>query len=127
MSKRVFGELELAILKVLSSGKRMTVKEVHQLLGGHDKYTTIMTVMSRLAEKKQLAREKMGLQYEYWIIPSNAKIPSFIEQFKQKIFGIKTVAMVSHLIESADDISDHDLQEIEKLIEQAKEKRKQKS
>ena len=53
MTKRAFGELELAILQILKAGGRMSVKEVHQALGGHDKYTTIMTVMSRLAEKSR--------------------------------------------------------------------------
>lgn len=126
MTKRAFGELELAILQILKSGSRMTVKEVHSLLGGFDKYTTIMTVMNRLAEKKQLARERMGLQYEYWILSSQAKVPSFIEQFKKKIFGIKTSAMVSYLIESADDITTEDLIEMEKMIEKAKSERNKK-
>lgn len=125
MGKRAFGELGLAILHILKSGRRMTVKEVHHILGGDNKYNTIMTVMSRLAEKKQLGRERVGLQYEYWLIPSQAKVPSFIEQFKQKIFGVKTVSMVSYLIESADDITEEDLFEMEKMIAKAKKERKQ--
>lgn len=124
MTKRAFGELELAILQFLKAGERMTVKEVHQRLGGHDKYTTIMTVMNRLAEKKQIARERMGLQYEYWVIDSSPKMPSFVQQFKQKILGIKTKAMVSYLIEGAEDLTDEDLSEMEKMIQDAKEKRK---
>ena len=60
MTKRSFGELELAILRVLKSGERMTVKQVHTLLGEQNKYNTIMTVMLRLAEKKTLARERVG-------------------------------------------------------------------
>lgn len=120
MTKKAFGELELQILQIFKAGKRLTVREVQQLLGGNDKYTTIMTVMNRLAEKKQLARERIGIQYAYWIVPSKAKIPSFIEQFKQKIFGIKTSQMVSYLIEAADDITNEDLIEMEKMIAKAK-------
>lgn len=124
MTKRAFGELEVAILHILKKNQRMTVKDVHQALGGKDKYNTIMTVMSRLAEKKVLGRERMGLQYEYWVMPAKEKIPSFIEQFKQKILGIKTTAMVSYLIESADDITDADLAEMEQMIEKAKMERR---
>jgi predicted transcriptional regulator len=121
MTKRAFGELELQIVNLLRSGKRLTVKEVQALLGGDDKYTTIMTVMNRLAEKKQLARERKGLQYEYWL----HQAPSFMQQIKKKILGLKTSEVVSYLIESGDDITDQDLLEIEKLIHNAKEKRKQ--
>ena len=59
MSKRAFGELESQILFILRTGERKTVKDVHKTLGGHDNYNTVMTVMTRLAEKKQIARESM--------------------------------------------------------------------
>lgn len=126
MTKRAFGELELAILQILKTGQKRTVKDVHHLLGGNDKYTTIMTVMNRLVEKKQLDRERIGLQYEYWILPSETNSISFIKQLKQKLFGVKTAEMVSYLIESASDVTDEDLTEIEKIIEAAKKKRKAK-
>jgi predicted transcriptional regulator len=121
MTKRAFGELESQILYIMKSGDRRTVKEVHQALGGKDNYNTVMTVMSRLAEKKQLGREKMGLHYEYWVI----KIQdfSFLKTLKQKFFGVKTSLVINHLLESADDLSDEDLAEMEKLIEKAKQKK----
>lgn len=118
MAKRAFGNLELQILNILKSGERTTVKTVHQALGGKDNYNTIMTVMNRLVEKKQLARERMGLQYEYWILASP---PSLFEKFKQKLL-VKTGAMVSYLIESADDLTDKDLNEIEALLKRKREK-----
>lgn len=125
MTKRGFGELELAILHILKSGERMTVKQVHQILS-QDKYNTIMTVMARLAEKKILKRDKVGLQYEYWLVPSTEKAHSFIDQFKKKLFGIKTTEMVSYLIESDSDLSDEELNEMEKMLEKARAQRKAK-
>jgi len=119
MAKRAFGDLELQVLTILKSGERMTVKEVHRALGGNDNYNTIMTVMNRLTEKKQLAREKAGLQYEYWIV-AQASNASLFEKFKQKIFGIKTAAMVSYLIESAEDLTDEDMIKMEKALEKVK-------
>lgn len=123
MTKRAFGELELAVLNIVKSGKRFTVKHVHHLLGEKDKYTTIMTVMSRLAEKKTLAREKVGVQYEYWVLPSEKKVPSFIEQFKKRVFGFKASEMLSYLIESGDDITADELNQMEKMISKAKQER----
>jgi len=124
MTKRAFGELELSILQILKAGGKMTVKDVHRILGEKDKYNTIMTVMNRLVEKKLIARERIGLQYEYWVLASETKIPSFIQQIKQKILGIKPAALVSYLIESPEEVSDEELLEMEKMILKAKEKRK---
>ena len=115
MTKRAFGELESQILWILKDGTRKTVKDVHAALGGQDNYNTVMTVMSRLAEKKQLIREKIGLQYAYWILPA-----SFLNTLKQKFFGVKTSVLVSHLIETADDLSVEELDEMEKWIRNAK-------
>jgi predicted transcriptional regulator len=123
MHKRKFGELELSVLRVLKSGKKMTVKQVHSILGEENKYNTIMTVMSRLAEKGNLGREKVGLQYVYWLLPSETKVPSFIEQLKKSIFGIKTTEMISYLIDSAEDISQEEFAEMERLIANAKAKK----
>jgi predicted transcriptional regulator len=121
MTKRAFGELESAILHILRSGKRMTVKDVQSLLKSNDKYNTIMTVMLRLAEKGSLVRERVGTHYEYWVIES--KKPSFLHQLKQKMFGIKTIEMVTYLIDKGEDITDEELIEMENLIKKAKIKR----
>jgi len=123
MTKRAFGELESQILYILKSGERQTVKDVHKALGGNDNYNTVMTVMSRLAEKKQLARERIGLQYEYWLLEP-AESFSFLDKIKQKFSGVKTTALVSYLIESADDLSDEDLVEMEKILLKMKDSRK---
>lgn len=123
MSKRAFGELESQILFILRSGERKTVKDVHKALGGHDNYNTVMTVMTRLAEKKQIARERIGLQYEYWIltVPSPTSI---LEKLKNKFFGVKTTVLVSHLMESADDLTDEDLAEMELLVQKIRASKK---
>lgn len=122
MAKRAFGDLELQVLNILKAGERMTVKDVHRALGGNDNYNTIMTVMNRLTEKKQLAREKAGLQYEYWIV-AQSNIPSLFEKFKQKLFGVKTSAMVNYLIDSAEDLTDEEIVEMEKTLERVRKKK----
>ncbi|MBA2367980.1 MAG: BlaI/MecI/CopY family transcriptional regulator [Candidatus Protochlamydia sp.] len=123
MTKRAFGELESQILYILKSGERQTVKDVHRALGGNDNYNSVMTVMSRLAEKKQLARERNGLQYEYWLLKPSEPF-SFLNKIKQKFTGMKTTMLVSHLIESADDLTDEDLLEMQSIIQKLKDSRK---
>lgn len=123
--KRNFGELEFAILALFKSHQQLTVKEVLKMLGGQDKYTTIMTVMSRLVEKHELRRERTGLQYLYSMNPSKKSAPSsLLERLKQKIFGGKSASMISYLIESGDDLTDEELAEMEKLIHEVKKGRK---
>lgn len=123
MTRRVFGELELAVLKIFKGEKNLTVKDVLIALGGEDKYTTIMTVMNRLVEKKVLHRERKGHHYEYWVNASyTASSPTFLEKVKQKIFGGNAVSMAAYLIESTD-ISDSELEEIEKLIKDVRQSR----
>lgn len=123
MNKRAFGELESEILFILKSGERKTVKDVHKALGGGDNYNTVMTVMSRLAEKKKLGRERIGLQYEYWLLESKESF-TFLDKIKQKFSGFKTSALVSHLIETADDISDDELKEMENIVKKLRDSRK---
>lgn len=119
--KRVFGELELMILKIFSKKQKLTVKNVQEALGGEDKYTTIMTVMNRLVEKNQLNRRRIGLQYEYWIEQGKDSVPKgLLEKLKQKIFGGKSMSMINYLIESSEDITESELAEMEKLIKNKK-------
>ena len=119
--KRVFGELELAILQIFREGNKFTVREVLEFLDRDDKYTTIMTVMNRLVEKKMLARRRIGLQYEYWINNSSqVSQPNLLERFKQKIFGGKSASMVNYLLESSSDITDDELAQMEQLIQDLK-------
>jgi predicted transcriptional regulator len=82
-----------------------------------------MTVMSRLAQKKILNRERMGLHYEYWV-PSPRDSQSFFDKIKYKFLGIKTSALVSYLIDSAEDLSDDEIEEMEKMLQKARKKQK---
>lgn len=123
MTKRAFGELETEILYILRSGEKMTVKEVHKALSGENNYNTVMTVMSRLAAKKRLGRKRVGLHYEYWLLAPSSSL-SFLDKIKQKFFGVKTSALVNYLIETADDLSDEELEEMEKIVHNMRNTRK---
>lgn len=118
MTKRAFGELEMAILQVLKPGERFTVKEVSHLLGDNDKYTTIMTVMSRMAQKKILDRERVGLHYEYWL---RETIPTVL---KKKLFGVKPLEVMAYLFDAAESVSDEDIQQMEDILKNIKKQRK---
>jgi predicted transcriptional regulator len=124
MGKRIFGELELAILRILKqSSTPLTVRAVLGALAEEDKYTTVMTVMSRLVAKGELCRVRAGQSYLYTMQTQKPR-SSLFEKWRQKIFGGKSALMISYLLESGQDITEEELVEIEKLIRAAKSRAK---
>lgn len=125
MGKLGFGELELSILQTVQKLGRATVRDVYASLGSEGSYTTIMTVMSRMADKGELMREKEGKQYFYWIeVTNQAPSKNILQRIQDKIFGGKSTAMVSYLLEANQEISDQELAEIEKLIQKRRSEKK---
>lgn len=64
----LLGDLEAAIMRLMWDRRTATVREVLDLLAAADRplaYTTVMTVMSRLAGKGLLARELTGKTHVY--------------------------------------------------------------
>lgn len=61
------GKLEAAVMDVMWSADRpMTVREVRDRMPGRDlAYTTIMTVLGNLFQKRMLTREEVGRGYSY--------------------------------------------------------------
>ena len=64
---KVLGPLETEIMQNVWREKFTTVKKVHRALQGERDiaYTTVMTTMTRLAEKGVLNRRRDGLAYIY--------------------------------------------------------------
>lgn len=64
--RRAPGALEQAVLSQLAAADRpLTPGEVSRGLGDDLAYTTVMTVLARLAEKGVLHREKVGRGFTY--------------------------------------------------------------
>jgi BlaI family penicillinase repressor len=125
MVKLGFGELELLILKIIRECGQVSVREVYEKLGSEGSYTTIMTVMSRMADKGELMRKKEGKQYTYWVVLQNeTSSKNILKRIQNKIFGGKPIAMVSYLLDADNEITDKDLEEIEKLIQKRRSEKK---
>ncbi len=122
--KRLFGELEWTVLQTIKSKGEASVKDVYQALDQTVSYTTVMTVMARLAEKGDLLRRKEGRHYLYQI-PQTSKSSSLglVERLKQRLFGGRSLAMIRYLIDSSEDLTEEDLNEMRNLIQKAKHQR----
>ena len=121
MIKRKQGHLELEILSIFQNGKKFSVTDVLKTLGDKDRYTTIMTVMNRLYEKKKLDRVKNKNHYLYFLKEQKAKF-SYLKDLIDKAFMGKTSSLVKCLIEDQD-INNADLEEIELIIRKAREQK----
>lgn len=123
---KILGELENDIMEILWLHGEAAVREVHQLLEQHRKiaYTTVMTVMSRLAEKGILNRRKEGHAFIYSPVSSR-------EEFTNTVVGSVISGLVrdfgtsaiSQFLESVDEEELENAEELARLIE---EKRRQK-
>jgi predicted transcriptional regulator len=123
MAKLGFGELELSILKILQELGKATVRDVYKALGSEGSYTTIMTVMSRMAEKGELKREKDGKQYIYWL-DSLKHSKTVLQRIQDRIFGGKGAEVVTYLLNIDQGISEQELEKIEKLIQEKRAEKK---
>jgi predicted transcriptional regulator len=66
-AEKLLGELELHVMEVVWNRQRVTVRDVLEALVATRPlaYTTVMTVMNRLAEKGLLVADKEGKAYHY--------------------------------------------------------------
>jgi len=66
MKSKLFGPLEEQVMNILWEAKKpLRPQEVLGKLGGDHAYTTIMTVLKRMADKKILSRKMCGKAFEY--------------------------------------------------------------
>jgi len=117
--KQVLGDLEADIMEYLWEHGTSTVRAVHDHLHKERQlaYTTVMTVMSRLAEKEMLMREQVGNAYAYRPAVSR---DDFAQQVVAEVldalmgnFGDQTV---SHFARKIGQVEEERLSELEKAI-----------
>ena len=81
--RKILGDLEVDVMEAIWARGQATVHDVHERLDAADRelaYTTVMTVMSRLAEKGLLEKRKEGAAYVY--TPAASK-----EEFTRRTVG----------------------------------------
>ncbi len=105
---KFLGKLEMAIMNILWQRSPLTVRQVHERLSRQRPlaYTTIMTVMGRLAEKGVLQRAKQGRAFIYRPIRSReemrADLAACVSRALLADFGEVAVAQFVSQLESID-------------------------
>lgn len=120
----VLGELESAVMALMWSHGPLTVRNLHELLQ-RDRdiaYTTVMTVMSRLADKGLLRKEKDGNAYIYHTTVSRegfkAKTRGKILDAMLKAFG---TPVLSQFVETLGKEHPEKMDELARLVAEKRE------
>ncbi len=119
-------ELELEILKVLWRTGPATVRQVRdELAAVRDlAYTSVMTVMTIMADKGYVKRTKSGRSYVYQATYHEERASrSMLQDIIDRLFGGSTTAVMQHLLEVSE-IDDDELKAIRALINRKSRERK---
>jgi BlaI family transcriptional regulator, penicillinase repressor len=111
-------EQELEIMKIVWERDRATVRDVYESLLERRKiaYTTVMTMMNILEQKKYLRKSAEDRAYIYR--PSKPKkqvIKGMVREFVDRVFNGSAEPLLVHLIEDRR-LTDKDLDEITRMI-----------
>jgi BlaI family penicillinase repressor len=111
-------EQELEIMKIVWSRESATVRDVYEALLERRKiaYTTVMTMMKILEQKKYLLKTQEDRAYIYRPAkPKNQVIKGMVREFVNRVFNGSAEPLLVHLIEDQR-LSQKDLEEIAQMI-----------
>jgi predicted transcriptional regulator len=121
------GDLEADVLGVVWEMGKATVQEVKDALEPRRAlaYTTVMTVMSRLAEKRILDRHKEGRAFYYTPAASQKKVAgSLLNSLVRRLYDGATGKAIAQLLETDENVDDAELERLEQLIHSKRQRRR---
>ena len=116
-------EQELEIMKVVWGRETSTVRDVYETLLKRRKiaYTTVMTMMKILEQKKYLKRTQEDRAYVYRPArPQNQVIKGMVREFVDRVFNGSAEPLLVHLVEDRR-LTRKDLDDISKMIRKEQE------
>src|SRR4029077_14780832 len=108
---------ELEIMKVVWERDSVTVRDVYEALLEHRKvaYTTVMTMMKILEQKKYLKKNQAERAYVYRPAqPKGQVIGAMVKEFVNRVFNGSAEPLLVHLVEEHN-LSREELEEIARL------------
>ncbi|MHB9053211.1 MAG: BlaI/MecI/CopY family transcriptional regulator [Thermoleophilia bacterium] len=123
--RQVLGDLETDIMEILWRKNQASVREVHETLAKERNiaYTTVMTVMSRLAEKGLLRREQQGRAYLY--APTQTRDEFCSETISTVVQGLIGGFGEPVLSQFVDSVSAQDADQLDELVRLIEAKKKE--
>ncbi len=122
--QKLLGNLEYAVMQVVWQNQRVTVRDVVDALNQQRPlaYTTVMTVMSRLAEKGILRQHRAGRAYEYEAVytPEELAAESAGQTIRSLLEDFGPVA-VTEFVQQVGQVDRRQLQRLAQLAQEASE------
>jgi len=113
----ILTEQELEIMKIVWARERATVRDVYEALLERRKvaYTTVMTMMKILEQKRYLKKTQVDRAYVYRPAqPQRQVIGAMVREFVNRVFNGSAEPLLVHLVEEHH-LSAKDLEEIARL------------
>jgi predicted transcriptional regulator len=110
-------EQELEIMKVVWERESVTVRDVYEALLERRKvaYTTVMTMMKILEQKKYLKRSQSERAYVYRPAqPKRQVIGAMVKEFVNRVFNGSAEPLLVHLVQE-NNLTREDLEEIAQM------------
>lgn len=117
--RQVLGDLEAEIMECMWELGSASVREVHECLVEKREiaYTTVMTVMSRLAEKGMLQRRQQGRAYLYAPLESrDAFCTNVVRRVMDGLFGGAGGPVLAHFVENLTEADNAELDDLARVI-----------
>jgi predicted transcriptional regulator len=125
-STKSIGDQEMALLRFLAERGPVSVGEAAEEYGAPRDLarSTVLTMMERLRAKGHLERELDGGVFRYKTAqPAAELMRGLVGQFVDRALGGSVSPFVSYLAEKGE-VSESELSELERLVEQLQEKRR---
>ncbi|MCI0691974.1 BlaI/MecI/CopY family transcriptional regulator [candidate division KSB1 bacterium] len=117
--RKILGDLETDIMEIVWAKGEITVRQVYAQLKAQREiaYTTVMTVMSRLAEKGLLKKIREGAAYMYRAASSREEFTqSTVKKIINELLADFAAPAISQFVESLGNEKPEKMEELAKLI-----------
>jgi BlaI family transcriptional regulator, penicillinase repressor len=121
-AKPVLTEQELEIMKIIWRTGDVTVRQVYEEILKERKiaYTTVMTMMGILEEKKFLKKTRAEKAHVYHPAQPKALVMSkMVKEFVQRVFNGSAKPLLVHLVEN-EQVTEQELAEIAEILKRGK-------
>lgn len=116
------GPLEMEVLGLLNQGSEHSVGSIQTALksaGQELAYTTVMTVLVRLYNKGLIQRRKESRYFLYSAMKKKSSAPAkILERVKNSLFRNERLKPILALLDSEEDLSREDLQQLKRAVEE---------
>lgn len=119
--KKVLGDLEADVMKVVWKQSPVTVRDVYEQLRVSKQlaYTTVMTIMSRLADKELLLKAPQGNAYIYTPAVSEAEFAKMVvSEVLDGLFEEFAEPAISHMVDKFGSEDGSQLGKLEEIIKE---------